>query len=255
DTEDYSTFYGRQLEKYYRKHFGDADATFVTEQLKYTKEQLGKDWENDIWVSYNPLKINHVSIYNDKIDRLFSYGEPVPYVKKVYKKKWLLRDFSVGRAENDALQISTLENYLKDARRKKDDVVMFRLNLSDKALARVEKRLEKVTKGFYKFDCPSGEAGCQRKGEYYLMVKTDFLPNKFQQYSLLRNNCAVFVKRMLFNDVIGSGMNFSLGTVGNLPSNVADWAYNRTSTILDRNRKVTRSNKIIYYDYNNTGKK
>ena len=201
------------------------------------------------------MKINHVSIYNDKIDRLFSYGEPVPYVKKVYKKKWLLRDFSVGRAENDALQISTLEDYLKDARRKKDDVVMFRLNLSDKALTRVEKRLEKVTKGFYKFDCPSGEAGCQRKGEYYLMVKTDFLPNKFQQYSLLRNNCAVFVKRMLFNDIIGSGMNFSLGTVGNLPSNVADWAYNRTSTILDRNRKVTRSNKIIYYDYNNTGKK
>ena len=48
DTEDYSTFYGRQLEKYYRKHFGDVDATFVTEQLKYTKEQLGKDWENDI---------------------------------------------------------------------------------------------------------------------------------------------------------------------------------------------------------------
>ena len=47
DTEDYSTFYGRQLEKYYRKHFGDVDATFVTEQLKYTKEQLGKDWEND----------------------------------------------------------------------------------------------------------------------------------------------------------------------------------------------------------------
>lgn len=47
DTEDYSTFYGRQLEKYYRKHFGEADATFVTEQLKYTKEQLGKDWEND----------------------------------------------------------------------------------------------------------------------------------------------------------------------------------------------------------------
>ncbi|MBF4805786.1 MAG: hypothetical protein HXM47_04220 [Pseudoleptotrichia goodfellowii] len=49
DTEDYSTFYGRQLEKYYRKHFGDADATFVTEQLKYTKEQLGKDWENDAY--------------------------------------------------------------------------------------------------------------------------------------------------------------------------------------------------------------
>ena len=47
DTEDLSTFYGRQFERYNRKKFEDKDANFVTEQLRYTREQLGSDYEND----------------------------------------------------------------------------------------------------------------------------------------------------------------------------------------------------------------
>ena len=38
DTEDLSTFYGRQFERYNRKKFEDKDANFVTEQLRYIQE-------------------------------------------------------------------------------------------------------------------------------------------------------------------------------------------------------------------------
>jgi putative uncharacterized protein (fragment) len=47
DTEDLSTFYGRQFERYNRKKFENKDANFITEQLRYTREQLGNNWEND----------------------------------------------------------------------------------------------------------------------------------------------------------------------------------------------------------------
>ncbi len=78
DTEDYSTFYGRQLEKYYRKHFGDVDVAFVTEQLKYTKEQLGYDWENDAyWIeSTHPGGHGALMIVNEKYPdgRVYSWS-------------------------------------------------------------------------------------------------------------------------------------------------------------------------------------
>ncbi|RRD37709.1 hypothetical protein EII29_11010 [Leptotrichia sp. OH3620_COT-345] len=32
----------------YNRQFGENDVKFITERLKYTKEQLGSDWENDI---------------------------------------------------------------------------------------------------------------------------------------------------------------------------------------------------------------
>lgn len=38
DTEDLSTFYGRQFERYNRKKFEDKDSNFVTEQLRYIQE-------------------------------------------------------------------------------------------------------------------------------------------------------------------------------------------------------------------------
>ena len=46
DSEDYASFYGRQFERYYDRNFGNNDVAFITERLKYTKEQLGNDWEN-----------------------------------------------------------------------------------------------------------------------------------------------------------------------------------------------------------------
>lgn len=50
DSEDYASFYGRQFERYYDRNFGNNDVAFITERLKYTKEQLGNDWENDAFV-------------------------------------------------------------------------------------------------------------------------------------------------------------------------------------------------------------
>ncbi|WP_158612530.1 hypothetical protein, partial [Leptotrichia sp. OH3620_COT-345] len=47
DSEDYASFYGRQFERYYNRQFGENDVKFITERLKYTKEQLGSDWEDD----------------------------------------------------------------------------------------------------------------------------------------------------------------------------------------------------------------
>ena len=47
DSEDYASFYGRQFERYYYRNFGNNDVAFITERLKYTKEQLGNDWENE----------------------------------------------------------------------------------------------------------------------------------------------------------------------------------------------------------------
>ena len=38
---------GRKFEKYYDRNFGNNDVAFITERLKYTKEQLGTGWEND----------------------------------------------------------------------------------------------------------------------------------------------------------------------------------------------------------------
>ena len=251
DSEDYASFYGRQFERYYDRNFGNNDVAFITERLKYTKEQLGNDWENDIWIAYNPLGINHVSIYDDKIDKFYSYGEPVPYASEVYKQRKKLRiDYlPFGEAKNDVLQISSLDSYLKDAKEKKQDVVMFKLNLNNKEMSKIEKRLGRVTKGFESFSCPAGKSGCSRKADYYLMIKEDLLPDMFQQYDVLDNNCTVFVKRMLFGEVGGSGLNL---IHGNLPSNIADWAYNRTSTPIDRINGVTRSKEIYYYDYNHT---
>lgn len=126
---------------------------------------------------------------------------------------------------------------------------MFKLNLNNKEMSKIEKRLERVTKGFESFSCPVGKLGCSRKADYYLMIKEDLLPDMFQQYDVLNNNCTVFVKRMLFGEVGGSGLNL---IHGNLPSNIADWAYNRTSTPIDRIKGVTRSKEIYYYDYNHT---
>ncbi|WP_158612528.1 hypothetical protein, partial [Leptotrichia sp. OH3620_COT-345] len=65
DSEDYASFYGRQFERYYNRQFGENDVNFITETLKYTKEQLGNDWENDIWIVHHSQGVNHVSIYDD----------------------------------------------------------------------------------------------------------------------------------------------------------------------------------------------
>ena len=38
DSENYTSFCDR--------NFGENDLAFITERLKYTKKQLGNDWEN-----------------------------------------------------------------------------------------------------------------------------------------------------------------------------------------------------------------
>ena len=47
DSENYTSFYERQFERHCDRNFGENDVAFITERLKYTKEQLGTGWEND----------------------------------------------------------------------------------------------------------------------------------------------------------------------------------------------------------------
>ncbi len=46
DSENYTSFYERQFERHCDSNFGENDVAFITERLKYTKKQLGNDWEN-----------------------------------------------------------------------------------------------------------------------------------------------------------------------------------------------------------------
>ncbi|MDR2879431.1 MAG: hypothetical protein LBV03_05925 [Fusobacteriales bacterium] len=64
-----------------------------------------------------------------------------------------------------------------------------------------------------------------------------------KRYGVFFGNCTVYAKGVL-----------EVKDIGNLPSNLRDWSVNRSSTPLDSIIKVSRTSKIIYYDYNNTKK-
>jgi|GEM_PF-765114 putative uncharacterized protein (fragment) len=66
DSEDYASFYGRQFERYYDRNFGNNDVAFITERLKYTKEQLGNDWENKSYGRVIDLKKDRYKNYSGK---------------------------------------------------------------------------------------------------------------------------------------------------------------------------------------------
>lgn len=104
-------------------------------------------------------------------------------------------------------------------------------------------RLKKFANDSTKITCPSGKEGCSRKAEYYLMRRA---------YDVLVNNCTVFVKRGLSTEY---GRKMGIDKIGNLPSNLADWSYNRLSNSSDSKNHVTRSSIIIYYDYNSNNKR
>ena len=238
DSEDYASFYGRQFERYYDRNFGDNDVAFITERLKYTKEQLGNDWENDIWIVHHPQGVNHASIYDDVSGLIYSYGEPVPYVEEIYKQKKLKRKGSLGKAENDVLQVSTLNGYLKSYKSKKVDVAMYKLNLTEKDRKKVENNLKNSIKGLEEFKCigencsKEGIKTAREGGKYY------FTPNN--RYGLLMNNCTVFVERQF----IGTSKEAELSSIGILPSNLRDYA-------IDNNRATT----LVYYNYSGNGNK
>jgi putative uncharacterized protein (fragment) len=237
DSEDYASFYGRQFERYYYRNFGNNDVAFITERLKYTKEQLGNDWENDIWVVHHPQGVNHASIYDDVSGLIYSYGEPVPYVEEIYKQKKLKRKGSLGKAENDVLQVSTLNGYLKSYKSKNYDVAMYKLNLSEKDRKKVENNLKNSINGLEEFKCigencsKEGIKTAREGGKYY------FTPN--DRYGLLMNNCAVFVERQF----VGTSKEAELLSIGILPSNLRDYAINNRATTL------------VYYNYNGNGNK
>lgn len=238
DSEDYASFYGRQFERYYDRNFGNNDVAFITERLKYTKEQLGNDWENDIWIVHHPQGVNHASIYDDVSGLIYSYGEPVPYVEEIYKQKKLKRKGSLGKAENDVLQVSTLNGYLKSYKSKKVDVAMYKLNLTEKDRKKVENNLKNSINGLEEFKCigencsKEGIKTAREDGKYY------FTPNN--RYGLLMNNCTVFVERQF----IGTSKEAELSSIGILPSNLRDYAINN-------NRATT----LVYYNYSGNGNK
>ena len=219
----------------------------IGSELGYNAGQFGNDWEDNIWVAYNPLGINHVSIYNDRDDKFFSYGEPVPYAKEVYKELRMNRHISfLGNAENDVLQVSPLNSYLKSYKLNNRDVAMYRLELTEKDRKIVENNLINSTKGLYEFkcignNCAQGKIKTAREGgKYYLNINTP--------YSLTNNNCTTYVKNQFINTSKELEIFFHVDT---LPSQLRNYAINYTSIGgINELKKVTNSSLLKYYHYN-----
>ncbi len=206
----------------------------IGSELGYNAGQLGNDWEDDIWIVHHPDGVNHVSIYDDIAGLVYSYGEPVPYAEEVYKQKGLKRKGSLGKAENDVLQVSSLSGYLKSYKSKKSDIAFFRLVLSDNDLKIVENNLKNSTNGLIEFKCignkcsDNGIKTARESGRYYLSTGE-------KRYGLLKNNCTVFVLRQFK----GTSKERKLSNIGILPSNLRDFAISNNN-----------SDMLKYYDYN-----
>jgi len=131
DSEDYASFYGKQFENYFNKRAKDTPLYMIGSNLAYNAGQLGNDWEDEIWIIHNSGGVGHAAIYDDVAGLVYSYGEPVPYAKEVYKQNTKTRGISLGFKENDVLQVSSLTGYLESYKSKeKYDVALYRLELS-----------------------------------------------------------------------------------------------------------------------------
>jgi len=276
DSEDYASFYGRQFENYFNKRAKDTPLYMIGSDLRYTAGQLGNDWEDEIWIIHNSGGVGHAAIYDDVAGLVYSYGEPVPYAKEVYKQNTKTRGISLGFKENDVLQVSSLTGYLESYKSKeKYDVALYRLELSKEDRKKVESNLKNSTKGLVEFTCKGdrcakeGTTTARKNGKYYLATGK-------QKYSLDSNNCAVFVIRQFKGTSIENDIN-----VGILPSGIRDYAinaieYNRKKdeeemkrisekektdigTITRKYRyklpKITNSNFLVYYDFNGDAKR
>lgn len=96
DSEDYASFYGRQFERYYDRNFGNNDVAFITERLKYTKEQLGNDWENDALVIGGNVGL---TVQFSKIGlngELTVVRSPYPEKEGKYKGKYVVKVYLEG---------------------------------------------------------------------------------------------------------------------------------------------------------------
>ena len=277
DSEDYASFYGRQFERYFNKRAKDTPLYMIGSNLAYNAGQLGNDWENDIWIVHHPGGVGHVSIYDDVSGLIYSYGEPVPYAKEVYKQNNKMRGISLGFKENDVLQVSSLAGYLKSYKSKNFDVAMYKLVLSDRDRKIVEKNLKNSTIGMKEFKCVgsncsnSGIKTAREDGKYYLRYS--------EPYNVLWRNCTVYV----LSRFKGTSKEKDFKAIGILPSDLRDYAidyynYNRIDSekkminaiaqkeknsniaeITRKNRnslhKITHSDKLVYYDFNGDGKR
>ena len=235
DSEAYAGYFGDRIEDYYTDEYGHVNGVLIADgSQNYTKEQLGSDYENDLWILYHPLGINHLAIYDDESNKIYSFGEPTPVAKEIYEKLKVKRKITIGKAENDVLVVVSKEEYLKNAKEDGNDVIFVRLNKTDSDEDIVTKKLENSTKQGYEFTCDKNKPGCERNGKYYLMINSP--------YALDNNNCAVYVKNAV-----------GIKNIGNLPSNVFDWSIDRNLKKAFTNGKITTSNKLIMYDYNKTG--
>ena len=129
DSEDYASFYGRQFERYYDRNFRNNDVAFITERLKYTKEQLGNDWENDTSIFYHVTKgmadFGHVSIEVDGI--VYNYGRYDP------NAVWGFRN-----SKGDGIYVEAKRDEYLSMYKEKQDVMEYELNLT----ANEEKKLK-----------------------------------------------------------------------------------------------------------------
>lgn len=229
DSEDYASFYGRQFERYFNKRAKDTPLYMIGSNLAYNAGQLGNDWENDIWIVHHPFGVGHASIYDDNSGLVYSFGEPVPYVKTAYKK-----------GINDVLQVAPLSSYLKSYEEDKRDVAMYRLVLSNSDKKIIEQNLKNSIKGLKEFkckgNCSEGKIRTPRVGGRYF-IKT---------YNLISNNCVVYVEAQFK----GTSKEFRFKIGGILPSNLRDYVISYVRNSSAGMIGVTRSDKMRYYDYN-----
>ncbi|WP_304179527.1 hypothetical protein [Leptotrichia trevisanii] len=248
DSEDYASFYGRQFERYFNKRAKDTPLYMIGSNLAYNAGQLGNDWENDIWIVHHPDGVNHAAIYDDNAGLVYSYGEPVPYADEVYKQKGLKRPVSVGKTENDVLQVSPLSGYLKSYKSKNFDIAMFHLTLNPGDRKIVENNLKNSTKDLIEFKCKGNNCAkegiktARENGKYYLATGK-------KRYGLFKNNCTIFV----INQFKGTSIERKIkNSTSFLPSSLRDYAINYNSDLAELNilNKIKNSNLLKYYNYN-----
>ena len=173
----------------------------------------------DLWLVYHPkgLIINHIAIWDDETDKLYSYGQPVG------------KNFAVN---NNVLIVSNKEDYIDTALNKdKSPVMLIKLNLTDEEESKAEKNLINSTNGL-KIYYPSDEKKAQ-DGTYY----------NAPIYLFIGRNCGQYV----YNSLDIPMYDFGGGAI--VPWDIVDWSLNKKGggSNLDI---VTHSTEIRYYDVN-----
>ena len=120
DSEKYASFYGEQIERYLRSEYGSPLGGLGIDSLSYTSEQLGKDWEDNVYWIESTHVGGHgaVLIVNDKYPegRVYSWSAIGPDGMRYgvdYEIKWPPTESYVDVIDYGSLYIAlSLNDYL-----------------------------------------------------------------------------------------------------------------------------------------------